>query len=40
VRTIITIALVALLIIGAGALGLKFFSTSTHEQEDERGWEE
>jgi hypothetical protein len=39
-RTILTIAGVALLVIGAIALGLKFFSTSVREQEDERGWED
>ena len=39
-RTILTIAGVALLIIGAIALGLKFFGTSVKEQEDERGWED
>lgn len=39
-RTIVTIAIIALLIIGAGALGLKFFNTSVREQEDERGWDD
>lgn len=39
-RTLITIAGIAVLVIGAIALGLKFFSTSVHEQEDERGWDE
>ena len=39
-RTILTIAGVALLVIGAIALGLKFFSTSVKEQEDEKGWKD
>ena len=39
-RTLITIALVGLLLIGAIALGVKFFSTSVREQEDERHWDE
>lgn len=37
---IITIAGVALLVIGAIALGLKFFNTSVEEQEHEKGWDE
>jgi hypothetical protein len=40
VRTIIVIAGVALLTIGAIALGLKFFNTSVKEQEDEKGWKD
>jgi hypothetical protein len=40
VRTLITIAGVALLIIGAMALGLKFFNTSVREEEDHKGWDE
>jgi len=40
VRTLITIALVGLLVIGAIALGVKFFSTSVREEEDEKGWDE
>lgn len=36
-RTVITIAIVALLVIGAIALGVKFFNTSVEEQEDEKG---
>jgi len=40
VRTLITIALVGLLVIGAIALGVKFFSTSVHDEEDSRGWDE
>jgi hypothetical protein len=40
VRTLITIALVGLLLIGAIALGVKFFNTSVREQEDERHWDE
>ncbi|MCX6433352.1 MAG: hypothetical protein NTX29_11370 [Actinobacteria bacterium] len=39
-RTLLTIAGVALLIIGAMALGLKFFNTSVREEEDEKGWDE
>ena len=39
-KTIIIIAGVALLAIGAIALGLKFFNTSVEEQEDERGWKD
>ena len=39
-RTLITIAGIALLIVGAIALGLKFFSTSVSEQEDEKGWKD
>lgn len=39
-RTLITIAIIALLVIGAIALGLKFFSTSVREQEHERGWDD
>ena len=39
-RTLITIAIVAVLVIGAIALGVRFFSSSVREQEDERGWEE
>ena len=40
VRTLLTIAGVALLIIGAMALGLKFFNTSVREEEDQKGWDE
>jgi hypothetical protein len=40
VRTVITIAGVALLIIGAMALGLKFFNTSVRDEEDRKGWDE
>lgn len=36
---VIGIAVAALLAIGAIALGLKFFSSSVHEQEDEKGWD-
>ncbi len=39
-RTLLTIAGVALLIIGAMALGLKFFNTSVREEEDQKGWDE
>ncbi len=35
-----TIAIVGLLLIGAIALGMKFFNTSVREQEDERGWDD
>lgn len=38
-RTLLTIAVVAVLVIGAIALGMKFFNTSVREQEDERGWD-
>lgn len=38
--TILTIIGAAVLLIGAIALGVKFFSTSVQEQEDERGWED
>jgi hypothetical protein len=40
VRTLITIAIVAVLVIGAIALGVKFFSTSVREDEDREGWDE
>jgi len=40
VRTLVTIAIVGLLVIGAIALGVKFFSTSVRDQEDERHWDE
>jgi hypothetical protein len=40
VRTLITIAIVAVLVIGAIALGVKFFSTSVREEEDAKGWDE
>lgn len=36
VNTIVVIAGVALLVIGAMALGLKFFSTSVREEEDDK----
>ncbi len=39
-RNLITIAIIGLMIIGAIALGVKFFSTSVREQEDERNWDE
>ena len=35
-RTLITIAIVVLLVIGAIALGVKFFNTSVDETERER----
>jgi hypothetical protein len=40
VRTLITIALIGLLVIGAIALGVKFFSSSVHDEEDSKGWDE
>lgn len=40
VNTIIVIAGVAVLVIGAMALGLKFFNTSVSDEEEQRGWEE
>lgn len=39
-RTLITIAIVALLTIGAIALGVKFFNTSVDEEEDGRSDDE
>lgn len=39
-RTLITIAIIGLLVIGAIALGVKFFSTSVQDQENERHWDE
>jgi hypothetical protein len=39
-NVIITIAVAALLLVGAVALGLKFFNTSVKEQEHEKGWDE
>lgn len=39
-RTILTIAVIAVLVIGAIALGLKFFNTSTKEEEHQKGWDE
>lgn len=38
-NVVIGIAVAAVVIIGAIALGLKFFNTSVKEQEDEKGWE-
>jgi hypothetical protein len=40
VNIIVFIAVGAVIVVGAVALGMKFFNTSVHEQEDERGWEE
>ena len=40
VNTIIVIAGVAVLVIGAMALGLKFFNTSVRDEEDGKNWEE
>ena len=39
-RTILTIAGVAVLVVGAIALGLKFFNTSTSEEEKSKGWDD
>ena len=39
-NVIITIAIAVLIVIGAIALGLKFFNTSVEEQEHEKGWDE
>lgn len=39
VNTIIVIAGVALLVIGAMALGLKFFNTSVRDEEDGKNWD-
>ena len=38
-RTILTIAVVAVLVVGAIALGVKFFNTSTNEEERGKGWD-
>lgn len=37
--TLITIAVVALLVIGAIALGVKFFNTSVEESEKDKDWD-
>ena len=39
-RTLLTIGIIVVLVIGAIALGVKFFSTSVREEEDSRGWED
>lgn len=39
-RTIIFIVVAAIVVIGAIALGLKFFNTSISEEEDEKGWKD
>ena len=39
-RTLITIAFAAVFVIGAIALGMKFFNTSVEEQEDGKNWDE
>lgn len=39
-RTLVTIAIVAVFVIGAIALGMKFFSTSVKEDEDAKGWDD
>ena len=39
-RTLLTIAFAAVIIIGAIALGLKFFNTSVREEEDGKDWDE
>ena len=38
-RTLLTLAIVALLVIGAIALGVKFFSTSVREEEEGMDWD-
>lgn len=35
---VVGIAVAAVLIVGAIALGLKFFNTSVEEEEKEKGW--
>jgi hypothetical protein len=40
VRTLLTIGIIVVLVIGAIALGVKFFSTSVREEEDSRGWDD
>lgn len=37
--TLITIAVVALLVIGAIALGVKFFNTSVEDSEKDKNWD-
>ncbi len=39
-RTLITIAIIAILAMGAIALGVKFFSTSVREDEERQDWDE
>jgi hypothetical protein len=39
-RTIIFIVVAGAVLIGAIALGMKFFTTSVHEEEDEKGWKD
>ena len=38
-RTLITIAIVALLVIGAIALGVKFFNNSVEDSERDKDWD-
>jgi hypothetical protein len=38
--TILTVAVIAALVVGAIALGLKFFNTSTEEEERAKGWDD
>lgn len=38
-NAVISIAVGAVLVIGAIALGLKFFNTSVAEEEEQKGWE-
>ncbi len=38
-RTLLTIAVVALLVIGAIALGVKFFNTSVSDSERDKDWD-
>lgn len=37
-NVVIGIAVAALLVIGAIALGMKFFNTSVREEEEHKGW--
>lgn len=39
-RTIIFIVVAAIVVIGAIALGLKFFNTSVSDEEDQKGWKD
>lgn len=39
-RTIIFIVVAAIVVIGAIALGLKFFNTSVSDDEDQKGWKD
>ena len=39
-RTLVTIAIAAVFVIGAIALGMKFFNTSVEQDEDAKGWDD